>query len=689
MVLDARTDLFSFGVTLYERATGVLPFRGENAAVVFESIMNRAPVAPIRLNPDIPEELERIISKCLEKDRNLRYQHASEIRSDLKRLKRDSTSGQVPAFVGEAPRTSGSRAGSSSAPGGMVGETPRSSLRWLVYFLGIIVLTGGILAYLWMRAPGPPKVSNYIEITHDGEEKALVGTDGLRLYLREGGLTSRGIAQMSISGGDPVRIPVPSPAIFPLGISRDGAELLVKYCGPASMGQFWSLPVLGGTPRQLGSVAGFDGNWSPDGTTLVYSTGGMLFLAKSDGTEPRMLVSARGRNSSYAEGFEWSPEGSKLRYTMVDSKSKESSLWEVSADGTNPHPLLSGWHDPAHECCGKWTADGKYFVFQSYHQVWALPERRGLSHYSANKPIQLTDSPLWLSSPLPGKDGKKLFVVGQTLRGELVRRESTSGQFTPFLSGISVEDVAFSKDGRWIAYVSYPEGILWRSRPDGSGKVRLSDPPLFAAMPRWSPDDKQIAFYTFVPGKPIKTYLVSAGGGSPEQLLPWDPEPQWDPNWSPSGDRIAFSGTPGDPTSRIRVVNLKTREISTLPDSQGDFGARWSPDGRYMVAIRMTMTSLALFDFESGKWSDLPKVRSAFLNWSRDGQYIYFLRWLEDPAVMRIRIADSKMERVADLNNFRTTGNLGPWVGLAPDDSQLLLRDTGSEDIYALDWKVP
>jgi serine/threonine protein kinase len=95
--LDARTDLFSFGVVLYEMATGMLPFRGESSGVVFESILNRAPVSPMRMNPDLPAELERIVMKCLEKDRNLRYQHASDVRTDLQRVRRDTDSGRMPA----------------------------------------------------------------------------------------------------------------------------------------------------------------------------------------------------------------------------------------------------------------------------------------------------------------------------------------------------------------------------------------------------------------------------------------------------------------------------------------------------------------------------------------------------------------------------------------------------------------
>jgi serine/threonine protein kinase/Tol biopolymer transport system component len=678
MPLDVRSDLFSFGVVLYEMATGVMPFRGETWVVVLESILHQTPVAPVRLNPDIPAELERIISKCLEKDQDLRYQHASEIRSDLKRLKRDTASRDFSAVAGHTPRP--------RTVGAMTGRTRSLRLRWLAAFAGVLVLAAGVFAYFSVRPLPPPKVSDYVQITHDGEAKTLVGTDGSRLYLGMGTTTSRSIAQVSISGGEPVRIPAASAATIPLSVSQDGAELLVnEFQGTGGIGQFWSLPILGGSPRQLGNVVGIDGSWSPDGRMLVYARRNELFLARSDGTESRKLLSLIGDSYSMA----WSLDGSQLRFNVVDSKTGESSLWEVSAQGTNLHPLLPGWHNPAHECCGKWTADGKYFVFQSYHQIWALPDRRGFFRQSADKPVKLTDSPLSLSAPIPSKDGKKLFVIGKTSRGELLRCDSKSGRFTPFLSGSSIEDVSFSKDGQWIAYVSYPEGILWRSKADGSEKVRLSHPPLFAALPRWSPDGKQVAFYNWVPGAPVKVYLVSADGGSPQQLLPEDPEPQWDPNWSPSGDRIAFSGAPADTNSTIRVVDLKTHQISTLPDSRGLFAARWSADGRYIAALTWDSLSLVLFDFQTGKWSELAKVRAAFLNWSKDGKYVYFLRWLENPAVLRIRVADRQVEQVGDLKNFPVTGNLGPWVGIAPDDSPLLLRDAGTQDIYALSWEAP
>jgi Tol biopolymer transport system component len=135
-----------------------------------------------------------------------------------------------------------------------------------------------------------------------------------------------------------------------------------------------------------------------------------------------------------------------------------------------------------------------------------------------------------LGWPLPSRDGKKLFAVGRIRRGELVRWDSKLRQFATFLSGISAQDVSFSRDGKWVAYVSYPEGTLWRSKPDGSEKLQLSYPPLYAMLPRWSPDGKKILFMDLSTGKLGRTYLVSAEGGSPQNLMAEEPDQQIDPN---------------------------------------------------------------------------------------------------------------------------------------------------------------
>ena len=408
---------------------------------------------------------------------------------------------------------------------------------------------------------------------------------------------------------------------------------------------------------------------------------------------PVKLASTKSQVSNLV----WSPDGSHLRFDTSEGFDigGQHLIWEISADGKNLHQLFSGWHDPPEECCGKWTVDGKYFVFASQNQIWALPEDRGFLQ-GEPKPVQLTSSPMSLYSPIPGKGGKKIFVVGRTYRGELTRYDSKSGQFLPFLSGISAEYLDFSKDGQWVAYTAYPEGTIWRSKLDGSQRLQLTYPPLYAVMPRWSPDGTQIIFFEFPQSssKPARMYEVPAAGGSPKVLLPEDPHHQQDPNWSPDGTKIIFAGDANDAANAgsapaIRVLDLATHHVSALPGSQNLFSPRWSPDGKYIFAISSDSTRLMLFDVQSQTWSELAKGSMGWLNLSKDGQYIYVLDFTGAGAVLRVRVADHKIERVADLRNLVITGRFGGGLSLAPDDSPLLLRDTGTQDIYALDWKLP
>ena len=444
--VDGRTDLFSFGIVLYEMCTGRSPFPGDTTGELLISIVQHVQLTPAQLNPDVPQGLARIIDRCLEKDRDLRYQHASEIRADLKEVQRNpwaeiADPSLASGITSSAPASS-EFAGAAPGAAGIASATMRPKpqptspghtiqLRWLLTLSGLLVVAAVLLAIFLTTHPPVPKLTNYVQLTHDGLPKALVGTDGSRLYLGFARTitysATTGIMQMSASGGDPVRIPAASTAILPLNVSPDGAEILVKDTqGNDYRGELWKLPILGGSPRRLGGLVGQDAAWSPDGRTLVYADGSELLLARNDGTESRKLVSLKGHAFYPA----WSPGGSKLRFTVIDDKTRGNSLWEVSAQGTNLHPLFPAWHNPADECCGKWTADGKYFVFESQGQIWALSEDGTFLHRSTDKPIQLTSSPLRLFTPLPSKDGKKLFVVGRSYRGELRRGDSKSGSFT-------------------------------------------------------------------------------------------------------------------------------------------------------------------------------------------------------------------------------------------------------------------
>jgi serine/threonine protein kinase/Tol biopolymer transport system component len=682
--LDARSDLFSFGAVLYEMATGALPFPAGSSAEIFKAILDADPVAAVRLNPAVSAELERIINKALEKDRNLRYQSAAEMRADLQRLKRDTDSGRS-AVISAA---SGISAAAVSSPSTVAVKPSRFGWKLWAAAGGAFLLLIAATIYLQSRPLPPPKVSGYVPVTHDGNPKYLVGTDGARLYFGErSSAESSIIAQVALSGGEVARVSVPAPTMFPLAVSPDGATLLVadEVGQTAFNGQLWGLPVLGGSPRRVGDAAGQAAAWSPDGQTIVYGDGHDLWLMRSDGSDSHKLLTAPNQTFEPA----WSPDGTVIRFRVGGAFSGSGTLWQVSFNGSDPHPLLPAWHTPPIECCGTWTPDGRYFVFQSQGNIWARAEKGNLFGKANSQPVQLTSGPMSFSSPLLSKDGKKLFVVGALARGELARYDTKSAQFASFLSGISADSVSFSRDGQWVTYVSFPEGILWRSKSDGSQRIQLTYPPLSVRLPSWSPDGQQIVFYAFPSGpeKP-KLYTVAADGGTPRELIPETSPEEFDPTWSPDGSRIAFGSGPSDPTSAIRILDVRTNQISTLPDSKGYFSPRWSPDGRYIVAMPFQSRSLMLFDFATQKWDEIAKITCGFPNWSKNSDYVYFLHEENDPAVMRVRLRDRKIERVADLKNLRLAGFYSVWLSLAPDDSPLLLRDTGTQEIYSLDWEA-
>ncbi len=681
--LDARTDLFSFGAVLYEMATGQLPFRGDTSGMIFNAILERAPVPPVRINPEVPPKLEEMISKCLEKDRELRYQVASELRADLKRLKRDTDSGK-------------------SAATATVAAVREPSLqkrrRWVVLLAGTVAVAATIPLYLFTRPLPSPRVLRTVQITSDGREKSRpLVTDGARLYFSEDAGGRWVLVQVSVTGGETVPIPTPFQNVLLLDISSTGSDLLVgTFAGTQTEYPLWVLPTVGGSPHRLGDVVAHAAAWSPDGEKIVLASGKDLYLTKSDGTDSRRLVTVGGS----PDQIRWSPDGRALRFTVFEPQSNSESLWEIKSDGTNLHPLLPRLNTPSSEHEGIWTPDAKYFlftrgagVFDVTDNVWAIQEKHGFFQRADSQPRQLTQGPMSTGATLPSKDGKRLFVIGWKPRGELVQYDSKSQQFVPYLSGISADGLAFSRDGAWVTYVTFPEGILWRSRVDGSQQLQLSFPPVQASLPRWSPDGKRIAFMAVVPGKPWKISLVSAEGGSSQQLLPGE-RSEADPNWSPDGNSLVFGRAPWmesgiSGTATIQLLDLRTHQLATLPGSEGLYSPRWSPNGRYMCALAADSSKLLLFDFKTQKWMELVNMFVGYPSWSGEGKYIYFDSFNgDDPALFRVRISDRKLERLASLKGFRRPGPWY-WFGLAPDDSPLLVRNVGTGEIYALDWDAP
>jgi WD40 repeat protein len=376
------------------------------------------------------------------------------MRTDLQRLKRDTESQRISAL--------------GAAPPPVIGKRKL----WLGGAALLIVLAA-IYTYT-MRSVPVLRVIAYTQITHDGHSGDVFGTDGSRLYLM-GGSNHGQIRQVAISGGDiePVTsVTLPNPGLD--DVSPDGSAFLITAYGrktASSTAPTYIVPILGGSQTYLGDFG--SGIWSPDGKSIVYAAAnGDINLVQSDGTGAHKLAPAGGVSS----GFSWSPDGTTIRF------SRDGSLWEMASNGSNLHQLLSGWRTSDDKCCGKWSPDGEYFVFAAgppgpISQLWATDEGRGLFRRHSPEPLPLTSGPIAWGLPVFSKDGRKIFSSGATSRGELVRLDSTAKLFQPFLGGISAESVSFSKDGQSVAYISYPDGILWKANTDGSQRMQVTGAP--------------------------------------------------------------------------------------------------------------------------------------------------------------------------------------------------------------------
>lgn len=539
-----------------------------------------------------------------------------------------------------------------------------------------------------------PRIASVTQVTHDGIGKTNLLSDDSNLYVTEWSASRHVMAKVSLRTADRSLIPTSFSNVEALDISPDHSKLLIAPMqGAARDNEFWTVPVHSGIPERLGQFTGRDASWSGDGRQLTFSRGAVVYLANSDGTSMHEVFQANG--TVFAPHI--SGDGRRIRFTVGNTAQNTTSLWEVGVDGANPHPLLTDWQGAKNACCGNWTADGRYYIFQvtqnrptTLTTLWAVADSETSS---GDLPFQLTKGPISFGNIAPSRDEKKIWAIGVQPAGGAVKFSPQRNKFTPLLAGVSATDLDYSPDGKWVTYVSIPDGELYRSRADGSEQMRLTSAPERAVLPHWSKDLSQIAYVSMQPGKPWRICTISVAGGTAQDILAED-QGQIDANWSADGRRIMYGYVYGSQHLDIKIVDLKTHEVETIPGSDGLFSPRWSPNGRYIAALTPDFTKVMLFDFQTKKWSTwLTEAAGAvsYPVWSADSKSLYFDDLVTDQeTIRRVRIGEKHTERVFKLEGIeRYPGAFGLWAGQMPDGAWMFVRDRSTQEVYQLAVELP
>jgi len=567
---------------------------------------------------------------------------------------------------------------------------------WIAAIAAVALLAA---AAHWVATPPPqPRIVGTHVLTRTGNPKNLMRKpriDRGSLYFREYWPSDALVdLQVPAAGGEVSGVPTLKGQLSEF--SRDGSQLLsVTPDSRPGRWDVWTQPLAAGVPRLIVKDAVYP-IWTSDGRGIFFLRNSdndkELYHANADGTAVERLATL----PSSAGLPHLSPDGTRIRFTEFESISY--TLWEIGTDGRNLHPLFDHRKDVYG---GSWSPDGKYYFFSSWDNerwsLWFVSERQYWWRKSAMVPQELIFGPLSIGAPAISNDGKQLYAVGTERRGELSVYDRQSGKFVPYLGGVSACYVDFSRDGQWIAYVSYPEGTLWRSRIDGSEKMQLTSPPMAVMNPRWSPDGKLIAFTDLsngdrsqmTLGSVYRLYVVSADGGGPMLMLPGEPG-LGDPTWSPNGNSIAYAiSTFGNRPAEVRILDVQTQKSTKVPGSQAMWSSRWSPDGKYLVALKDSWsTKLMIFSFASNTWEELASGEGfGWPCWSRDSQFVYAR---DGDSLVRVAISDHKKEQITSVQGLRATAYFEdrlnqPWFGLTPDGRPVTTRDTGIEEIYAFD----
>jgi len=649
-------------------ATGRRAFTGESPVTVLAEILRGELKSAKILNPELPDELPRIIDKALEKDRGDRYQSADDLMIDLRRLKRESSQAEAKTqrLTSDFSRL-------------------RARSIWMWAILAVALVLVFIVA---VNIPSPvsgPLNSQQITFSSDVKDGPTV-TDGTRLYFQ----SQSQPVEMSVEGGATAPLRASIFGMKMLDISPDATEMLALKQDinvEIIRGSLWSVPVLGGYPRMLGNQMARSAHFSPDGRLIVYADLNSVYVSSRDGSNMRKVWDAPGNvDLPY-----FSPDSRRIRVTVTESLNPNSSnIWELNVDGSSPHRLALDWANDADEENGQWTPDGKQFVFVSHQEglgnIYELVRPPWLEFWKKTAAVRLTSGQLDVLAATPSHDSAGLFIVGRIAQGAMKVFDPVQKRFAPFLDDLPASVFVISPDKKWMAYADYPRHYLWRCKLDGSEKLQLTD--IFSSMPQWSPDSKQVVFSDWK-----QLYLISVDGGTPEKLIP-QPNNEVAPTWWPDGKSIAFNDYPlPGHIKGIKVLDLATRKISIMPGSEGFYVPSWSPDGKHMVAMAQNPSRMVLYSTQSGAWKDLRKFNSPWgcWVWSNDGKSVYVAMTAADPGTepgcYRLSIADGAWAPIAKFDGLAVSPDPGEgFPSLTSDGRLTMMSDTSVVQIYRAKW---
>jgi eukaryotic-like serine/threonine-protein kinase len=674
MDIDARSDIFSFGAVMYEMSTGRPAFDGTSPARLIAEIV-RGESKPVRdINPAAPEELERIIGKSLEKDPADRYQTASDLMVDLRRLKRAQFGSSETSLKTNVPSL----------------DFPwlRAKSFWITGIATVALLTFVIVA---LSSPAPvsgPLESHQITFSNEIKDLPIV-TDGSRLYFQSNGNT----VEMSVKGGPVAPLRASLSGMKILDISPDASELLAwkpDLNDETNRGSLWTVPVLGGTPNRLGNQLARGASWSPDGRSIVYADLNSVLVSDNNGANVKQIWDAHRMVAGWPR---FSPDSKRIRVTVAGaSPADPTRIWEVDVDGGNPHQLALAWPDDTDQRDGQWTADGRHFFFSSNREdlsgIYELKQPPWFELWKKPTTVRLTAGQIDVLGATPGRDSTGLFVMGRIAQGAMQAYDSRQNRFIPYLGGLPASALIVSPDRKWMVYSDYPRHFLWRSRLDGSEKLQLTG--VYSWMPQWSPDSTSIAF-----SNKMEIYRVSVDGGAPEKLTS-EGKAEVAPSWSPDGKSIAFNDFPSPGrVNGLKVVDLATRKVSIMPGSEGFYVPSWSPDGEHMVAIAENPSRMVLYSARNRTWKDLKKFEApwGYWVWSSDSKSVYVAMTQaspgEDRGIYRLTIVDSTWDRIAKFDGLTVSSDgFEGFPCITPNGQLAMMSDTSAIQIYFSKWST-